>query len=114
MKTNAIVKVISKETKTGTNARGDWSINEYLIKEELEREDGSINETYLTATAGNNTPELEIGGEYNCNIFITSNEYQGKYYPKFRITHAELVSLPEKALEPEIVESEKIDDTLPF
>lgn len=112
MKLTAKLKVLSKEHKTGTTSAGrDWAMDEYLVVEDLVREDGSHNETHLLATTSQAAGELEIGGEYECTVFISSTEFNGKYYPKFRITYAVLLNAPEVIEEKQ---TEKIDDTLPF
>jgi hypothetical protein len=79
-----------KETRTGTKDGKDWSIDEFLVCNKHERDDGSLLETRLTATKSQNCPEIQVGGVYLLTIFITSREYQGKHYPSFRITAAML------------------------
>lgn len=104
MKLNAVLKVISKETKTGTSAKTgkDWAIDEYLLLEDLERDDGSRAETYVVASASQMISELEVGGVYDCTLFLTSRESNGKYYTSFRITHSILVNLPEPKTNDEV------------
>jgi hypothetical protein len=92
----------SKENKTGTSDRGEWSIDEYLILNKLETNFGSILETYLTAVKSQNCPEVEVGGIYDLTIFVGSQEYKGRHYPKFRITAA---TLKEKAAQPAVKQS---------
>jgi len=114
MKLNATLKIISKETKTGTSAKTgkDWSMDEYLLLEDLERDDGSHAETYVVASASQVVGDLEVGGTYDLTLFLTSRESNGKYYTGFRITHSILVNLPEpKTNEESAVETM---DEVPF
>jgi hypothetical protein len=73
-----------KTTRTGTNAKGDWSVDEFQILNKKERDDGSILETHLNAVASQNCPKLDVGGTYNLTLFVTIREYNGKYYPALR------------------------------
>jgi hypothetical protein len=84
----AVFKIADKTTRSGSNDRGAYNIDEYLILNRHERDNGEMLETYLSAVKSQNCPDIEVGGVYQLTLFITSREYQGKYYPSFRITSA--------------------------
>ena len=89
------VRVLSKETKNGNTNGRDWTIEEYTLLEEVEREDGSICETRVKASTSQGVGDLEIGGIYKVVIFITSRETDkdGKksLWNSFRVTRAEKI-----------------------
>jgi hypothetical protein len=109
------VKVLDKETKTGTTNGRDWEITEYTIVEETEYRDGSVTKIKVRATAAQSLGELEVGAEYNVVLFISSRDYEkdGKknFWNSFRISKAEKVSDAEPK-EEVVVPSE--EDNLPF
>ena len=117
MKTQeTVVKILSKETKTGTTNGRDWSIDEYTILESVETENGSVIETKVKASASKSLGDLDINGLYKVVLFITSRESEkdGKksLWNSFRITRADKIGDEEpKADEPTTVE--EVDD-LPF
>jgi len=97
-------EVLNEEVKTGTSARGDWTINEYLLKHIAEREDGSIVETHLNASTTETVGKLEVGAEYEMTICVTSRastDGTGKerHWSAFRCTRAAIVgTAKEKAV----------------
>ena len=109
------VKVLDKETKTGTTNGRDWEITEYTIVEETEYKDGSVTEIKVRATAAQSLGELEVGAEYNVVLFISSRDYEkdGKknFWNSFRISKAEKVSDAEPK---EKVAQPTEDSELPF
>ena len=112
------VTVLSKETKTGTTNGHDWTIEEYTLLEEMEREDGSISETKVKASTSQNVGDLEIGGIYKVVIFITSRESEkdGKksLWNSFRVTRAEKVGACNVNATQEPTKVESIADDIPF
>lgn len=97
MKTQeTVIKILSKETKTGTNNGQDWSIDEYTVVESIEQDNGGVSETKVKASATKALGELEVGALYNAVLFITSRETEkdGKKYlwNSFRITRADKIS----------------------
>lgn len=121
MKLNTTVKILSKELKSGTTKEGkEWEMTEYVVVEDIEQYDGSHTETHLCITTSKSVGELEVGGLYECTIFINSNEYNGKYYTKFRITNAKLLTMEDTTQEvaeesKETVNPEVLQDTeVPF
>lgn len=97
----------------------DRTFHEYLIKNVLEREDGSLIETYLNASANDSIGELEVGAKYNLTVFITSRKSgEGeteRHWASFRITAAEKVADAPAATTPAAQEEEPtIGDEIPF
>lgn len=111
------VRVLKKDVRSGTTNGHDWTINQYDVVEELEREDGSIAETRVQATTSGSVGELEIGAEYEVTIFITSrkSEKDGKttYWPSFRITHA-VKTKDAPTVDTAETPAEAVDDSIPF
>lgn len=98
MKTQeTIFTILKKEGKTYTTNDGKkLEFKEYTIREEIEREDGSISETTLTTSAAGSLQDfLQQGAKYKGVIYISSRktEKDGKtsYWPAFRITRAEKI-----------------------
>ena len=112
------IKVLDKETKTGSTNGRSWEIVEYTVVEEIEREDGSIAETKLKASATQAVGELKVGGVYKAVIFITSRESErdGKksIWNSFRITRADVISEPDTTESDAVKTVDTIDDSLPF
>lgn len=111
------IKVLSKETKTGTSNGRDWTIDEYTICETVEREDGSLVDTKVRASTTGSVGDLAIGATYKVVIYITSRESEKSdgsksIWNSFRITRAELVGDLPKA-QAKTVE-ELTGDDLPF
>lgn len=110
------IKILSKETKTGSTNGQDWSITEYTVLESIEMENGSMMETKVKASAAKSLGELDVGGIYKAVLFITSRESEkdGKkvLWNSFRITRADKIG-GEEAKEEESKSVEAIDD-LPF
>lgn len=120
MKIKDIFIVMKAEKKTGTTNDGrSWEKTEYLLKNLLEREDGSIMETHIVADTSQSVGELQVGATYNATVFITSRAYEkdGKttHFPSFRVTFAECVNDAPKA-EPAKEQSvqESVADDIPF
>lgn len=109
------VKILDKETKTGTTNGRDWEITEYTIVEETEYKDGSVTKIKVRATAAQSLGDLEVGAEYNVVLFISSRDYEkdGKknFWNSFRISQAEKVSDAEP--KEEVVQPTE-DSELPF
>lgn len=120
MKTQeTIVKVLHKETKKGTTNDGRaWSIDEYTLLEETERDDGSIAETTIAAHTTGSVGELAVGAQYKVVIYITSrkSERDGKtsFWPSFRVTRAEMVGDAPAESTSAGKPTEEIDDGIPF
>ena len=118
MKTQeTIIKILSKETKTGNTNGQDWSITEYTVLETIEMENGSMLETKVKASAAKSLGELDVGGIYKAVMFITSRESEkdGKkvLWNSFRITRAEKIGGEDpKAQAEQTVEA--IADDIPF
>ena len=111
--------VTKSEKKTGTTNDGrSWEKTEYLLKNLLEREDGSIMETHIVADTSQSVGELKVGATYEATVFITSRAYEkdGKttHFPSFRVTFAECVkeANTEPAKEQSVQES--VADDIPF
>lgn len=111
--------VTKAEKKTGTTNDGrSWERTEYLLKNVLEREDGSMMETHIVADTSQSVGELQVGATYNATVFITSRAYEkdGKttHFPSFRVTFAECVkeANAEPAKEQSVQES--VADDIPF
>lgn len=97
----------------------DRVFHEYLIKNVLEREDGSLIETHLSASANDSVGKLEVGAKYNLTVFITSRKSgEGeteRHWPSFRITAAEKIAdALEKTPAPVVQEEPMIGDEVPF
>ena len=97
----------------------DRVFHEYLIKNVLEREDGSLIETHLSASANDSVGALEVGAKYNLTVFITSRKSgEGeteRHWPSFRITAAEkMEGAREKTHEPAQDDISSIGDDCPF
>lgn len=120
MKTQeTIVTVLHKETKKGTTNDGRaWSIDEYTLLEETERDDGSIAETTIAAQTTGSVGELTIGAKYKVVIYITSrkSERDGKtsYWPSFRVTRAEMIGEAPTHSATAGKPADEIDDGIPF
>ena len=119
MKVKDVFEVIKSEKKTGTTNDGrPWERTEYLLKNSLEREDGSVMETHIVADTSGTVGELKVGATYNATVFITSRAYEkdGKttHFPSFRVTFAECVkeANAEPAKEQSVQES--VADDIPF
>ena len=124
MKTQeTIFTILKKEDKTYTTNDGKkLEFKEYLIREEIEREDGSISETTLTTSAAGSLQDfLQQGAKYKGVIYISSRktEKDGKttYWPAFRITRAEKIAdAPAAATSAPVAQSvnEQVADEIPF
>lgn len=110
------IKILSKETKTGTTNGQDWSIDEYTVLESIELENGSMMETKVKASASKSLGDLDIGATYKAVLFITSRESEkdGKkvLWNSFRITRADKISDAEPKAEEK--KDEPINDDIPF
>lgn len=110
------VKVLGKETKTGNTNGRDWTIEEYTLLEEMEREDGSISETKVKASTSQAVGDLTIGAIYKVVIFISSRESEkdGKksLWNSFRVTRAEKIGDSDVPTAEQTVEA--INDDIPF
>lgn len=110
------VQVLDKEIKNGTTNGHDWTITEYTLLEEMEREDGSISETKVKASTSQAVGDLKIGAIYKVVIFISSRETDkdGKksLWNSFRVTRAELVSESDTPTPEQTVSA--INDDIPF
>lgn len=111
------IKILSKETKTGTTNGQDWSIDEYTVLESIELENGSMMETKVKASASKSLGDLDIGATYKAVLFITSRESEkdGKkvLWNSFRITRADKISDAEPKAEEKTQTVDEIDN-LPF
>lgn len=109
------IKILGKESKTGSTNGQDWTITEYTCLESIEMENGSMLETKVKASAARSLGELDVGGVYNAVFFITSRESEkdGKksIWNSFRITRADKIGGEDPKEEPA-----KVDDidALPF
>lgn len=116
MKVKETFTIEKKEERSFTTKTGETrKFNEYLIKNVLEREDGSLIESFLNATASDSVGELDVLAKYNLTVFITSrmstSDGTERHWPAFRITAAEKIAdAPMK----EEVRVESIGDDIPF
>lgn len=111
--------VMKAEKKTGTTNDGrSWERTEYLLKNLLEREDGSVMETHIVADTSQSVGELQVGATYNATVFITSRAYEkdGKttHFPSFRVTFAECVQAASAEPAKEQSVQESVADDIPF
>ena len=119
MKIQDTFTVISSEKKSGTSNSGHaWERTEYLLKNILERDDGSLLETFIVADASQRVGELKINGEYKATVFVTSRKYEkdGKttHFPSFRVTAAELIGEQSAATSETPAAVDQIGDDIPF
>lgn len=118
MKIKELFTIEKKEDRSFTTRSGEErTFSEYVIKNTLEREDGSLVETFLTATASDSVGELATGAKYNLTVFITSRTSGSgeteRHWPAFRITAAEKVADAPAAAKVEAAPVE-IGDEVPF
>ena len=119
MKVKDVFEVMKAEKKTGTTNDGrSWEKTEYLLKNSLEREDGSVMETNIVADTSASVGELKVGATYNATVFITSRAYEkdGKttHFPSFRVTFAECVKEANAEPAKEQTVQESVSDDIPF
>lgn len=118
MKVKETFTIEKKEERSFVTKSGETrKFNDYLIHNVLEREDGSLIETYLNATTTDSVGELEIGAKYNLTVFITSrmstSDGTERHWPTFRVTAAEKIADAPKKAE-QATETDAIGDDLPF
>ena len=118
MKVKETFTVEKKEERSFTTKSGEVrKFHEYLIKNVLEREDGSLIETYLNATATDSVGELDVKAKYNFTVFITSrmstSDGTERHWPTFRITAAEKIADAPAAEKTEPA-TNAIGDDIPF
>lgn len=119
MKIKDTFTVISSEKKSGTSARGAWEKTEYLLKNVMERDDGSLVDTFVTADTSLTVGELKVGAKYDATLFVSSREFEkdGKkmHFVSFRVTRAEMIGdcnpAPESA-QPSV--TDQVSDEIPF
>lgn len=109
--------VMKTEKRNGTTNDGrSWEKTEYLLKNVLEREDGSMMETHIVADVSQSVGELKVGNTYDATVFVTSRAYEkdGKttYFPSFRVTYAECIKEGNAETAPVVQES--VADEIPF
>lgn len=119
MKVKETFLVVSSEKKSGTSARGPWEKTEYLLKNVLERDDGSMVDTYITADTSMSVGELKVGATYEATVFISSREFEkdGKksHFVSFRVTNATMLQdAQEKKAEAAPTSVEQLGDDIPF
>lgn len=118
MKVKEVFTVEKTEERSFVTKAGETrKFNDYLIKNVLEREDGSLVETYLNATTTDSVGELDVGAKYNLTVFITSrmstSDGTERHWPAFRITAAEKIADAPKKEQPAAA-ADAIGDDLPF